>query len=179
MKKQQVIFTNHSENRSLSDGDAPDVEEPAIPHKISAATQREIEDHTRKFEALVNKSERVLLKISAVFPFDLFPDTVVIDENKLSIIHREFFFSPTILSFTIYDINDVVVESSIFFATLRLLPNGYGENWVQVKYLKKKEAIEAKRIVAGLRVGIKEGVDITKVQTPDLARKIAIMGAIN
>ena len=139
--------------------------------------QQEIKKHSEKFEVLVSKSEKVLLHVKAVFPFDFFPDEVLIDENKVNIIHHMFFYSQEVQSIIIQHIKDVIVDTSLFFATLKILPDGYNENWVSVSYLKRKDALGAKEIIAGLLVGFKEGVDITKVETPNLVQKIQTLGA--
>ena len=63
---------------------------------------------------LIKKSQSVLLKISSTFPFDLFPDSLVVDENKVSIIHRDF-MTEHVHSILIEDITDITVNTSIFF----------------------------------------------------------------
>ena len=45
-----------------------------------------------KLDQLVDTSQKALLKISSIFPFDIFIDTVSIDINKVTIIYRFFFF---------------------------------------------------------------------------------------
>ena len=49
-----------------------------------------IVDQTRKLERLITKSQKTLLEVTTVFPFDFFPDRVRIDEIKVDIISFEF-----------------------------------------------------------------------------------------
>src|SRR5579859_4040624 len=147
----------------------------------SVEEAKSIQENSQKFEKLVQKSDKVLLKIRAVFPFDFFPDSVVIDESKINIIHKQFFFSSEILSIPIHHIQDIEVDTSIFFATLKILPVGfsvmsYTENWVTVPYLWKRDAIRARRIISGLLIGIKEGIDFGKVDTANFVKKIEKLG---
>ena len=54
---------------------------------------------------LVKKSNRILVTISThKFPFDLFPDTINIEEGRLTIINRNFFLSSQVHSVDIKDV---------------------------------------------------------------------------
>ena len=141
--------------------------------------QDEIHIQSDKFETLVNKSTRVLLKINGVFPFDFFPDTLVIDENKVNIIHRMFFYTDEVQSILVHNIKDVLVDRSLFFASLSILPDGYSEQWVSIDCLWKEDATRARRIIFGLIAGHTEGIDLTKVETPDFTKKVEALGAVN
>lgn len=182
LKQQPVVFTNHNSNHSPNvseEGPPLDVDKNELtPQKsMLPKNEKEVRASSEKFETLVEKSAKTLLKIHTVFPFDFFPDTIIVDENKVNIIHREFFFSQDIQSILIHHVKDVVVETSLFFATLKILPDGYNENWVNIPYLKKNDGIRVRRIIAGLLVGFKEGLDMSKVETSNLVGKIEAMGA--
>lgn len=133
--------------------------------------------NSKKFEQLANNANRVLLKIRSVFPFDLFPDEITIDPVKVNIVTREFFLSSTIHSIYIKNILDVIVDCSPFFATLKIMYEGFGPNTVNVKFLKKDEAQKARRIIQGLAVAAKEGVDLTKLKTEDIISKAENIGS--
>lgn len=150
-----------------------------IDDTLSPEQQNEREKHNRRFNTLVKKSGRVLLRANAIFPFDFFPDTLVIDESKVNIIHRIFFFTDEIQSILVPHIKDVLIDNSLLFSTLLILPDGFSENWVSIEHLWKKDAVRARRIILGLLVGYKEGVDITKVETENFAKKIEALGSIN
>lgn len=153
-----------------------DIEERRVPKERNI---QQIKNFSQKFESLVEKSSRVLFRAKTVFPFDFFPDSVIIDENKVNIIHGMFFLSDEVQSILIHHIKDVIVDSAVFFATLKILPDGYGENWVDVSYLWKNDATRARRIISGLLVGFKEGIDITQVETTNLEKKIEALGAVS
>src|SRR5687767_10553618 len=116
-----------------------------------------------KLEKLLHRSTRTLLKIQTVWPFDLFPDDVAIDESKINIVQREFFASEIVHSIPISSIKDIELECSVFFATLHVVPDGYPQKEVVVPYLKKNEALRARRIIQGLIVTRKENIDLSKV----------------
>jgi len=136
----------------------------------------EQEKHQQKVEEMLDRGNNVLLKISAVWPFDFFPDEVVVDENKVNIICREFFFSEDIHSISIFNIKDISLETNIFFATLKIVPDGYPGQPLSIKFLVKSQAIRMRKIIQGLIETSKKGVDINKLPTDNPTSLIERLG---
>lgn len=130
----------------------------------------------KKLDDLVDGGHAPLLKIQAVFPFDFFPDEIIVDSAKVNIVQRDFFMSEDIHSILIDMIKDVALESGPLFATLKIVPDGYPGQPLSVRYLKKDEALRARRIIQGLMVGVKRGVDMSKIEHPHLKRNIEAVG---
>lgn len=103
-------------------------------------------------ESLKKETTSTLYKFHTVFPFDFFPDEITIDENKVSIISWNFFLNYDVRSILIEDITDVTVECGPFFAALTLVDssNFRFPITVKIEYLKKKEAIMARKLIQGL-----------------------------
>ncbi len=129
----------------------------------------------RKIQNLTNNSN-VLFKATAVFPFDFFPDNLSVDKNKVNIVYKEFFASEDIHSILIKNIKDIEIETSPFFATIKIVPDGYPASPIRITYLKKKEAIKARRIIQGLMTCYKEGIDLAKIKSNSLIQKIEDLG---
>jgi hypothetical protein len=135
-----------------------------------------------KLDNLVVKSRRVLFEANTVFPFDFFPDKIRIDENKVDMVYRHFFFEKHVVSILIGDINTVVLSSGVFFATIHIQLNKpkpaetdiyLGE---PINYLWKKDAIKIRRIILGLVAVHQQKIDLSKVPTENLAYKIEEIG---
>lgn len=133
-----------------------------------------------KLEKLINQSERVLLRAFSIFPFDFFPDELVIDASKIDIIYRDLLGFYTTHTVPIEDVVDVSVEAIPFFATLKITDKRYMESQeFQIRFLKLEEAIQAKRIIQGLIVAKSEGIDITNViNDQELLNKLEKLGQI-
>lgn len=129
-----------------------------------------------KFDSLLRGCKRMLLRISAIFPFDIFPDEIIIDECKVSVVFREFFFSDDIHSINIEMIRDVEVETGPFFAKLQILPDGYPSKPLIVKYLRRKDAYQARSVIQGLMLAKRNSIDLRKVNDNDLLSKLEILG---
>lgn len=46
-----------------------------------------------ELNSLADNSQRTVFRCHTVFPFTLFPDTIVVDQNKVDIIYGKLFFS--------------------------------------------------------------------------------------
>jgi hypothetical protein len=139
-----------------------------------------MDDPGQKLDNLVLKARRTLLEINTVFPFDFFPDRVRIDENKVDIISYEFFFTKHLISILIKNINSATISTGVFFATLNLevagFVTGYNVKPYPIRYLWKRDAIRARRIILGLIAAEKEKIDLAKVSSKDLIFKIEEIG---
>jgi hypothetical protein len=146
---------------------------PEIVTEPKADMQREIRE---KMDDLVDLSRRVLFKTTSVFPFEFFPDEIVIDPYKVNIVSREFFASERIHSIAIKEISDVLIDTGPFFAALKIIDKNFIENTIVVRYLKKQEALKARRIIQGIMIANKEELDIAKLEVDELAEKAEEIG---
>ncbi len=128
-----------------------------------------IAEHRSKMQNLAINSETVLLRISTFFPFDFFPDQISIETTQVNIVRSNFFFDHNIQSIPIKNILEVRIQDSILFSSLTLIDNAYLQNEVTISYLKKGQANKARRIIQGLVIASKEGVDCSKLEAQELA----------
>lgn len=133
-------------------------------------------DNTEKLMDLVEKSREPLLQIKTIIPFNPFPDEIIIDINKVNIINRYFFWSRHIHSVYIKDISDVIVETGLIFSTLKIVDVGFTENSIDIKYLSTGGAIKARKIIQGLVVAHKNGIDPSKYEFSDLSDQLEELG---
>jgi hypothetical protein len=129
-----------------------------------------------KFEQLVDQSGKIILNVKTVWPFDLFPNEITIDLNKVNIYFKEFFWSGQLRSVPIEKISSVFAETGLFFGTLKITSEDFIENAVDIKYLWREDAIHARRIIQGLMSVAKQRIDLTKISTHELPEKIAEIG---
>ena len=122
---------------------------------------------------LVKKSNRILVTISThKFPFYLFPDTINIEEGRLTIINRNFFLSSQVHSVDIKDISNIFINMAPFYAQLVIVSKTFVENEIKIKNLKKNEAVLVRRIVEGLRTFVSKQIDTSSYTIKDLVSKL-------
>lgn len=119
-------------------------------------------------EDMLSHSSRLLFRAKAIFPFDFFPNELIIDLSKVTFIERAFFGTNNTNSVYIKDIANVGVETGPFLATFRVVDVSYNTEKHVIHYLKRKDAITAQEIVQGLVTASKEELDLTKVTPSDV-----------
>lgn len=89
----------------------------------------------------------------------------------MTIITRQL-FSSQVHSVDIKDISSVFIETSILFASLRLVSKIYSQKELVVDRLWKKEAILLRRIIEGLRMFEKKEINISNFSKEELLTKL-------
>lgn len=135
--------------------------------------------NVRKLDDLSSATGNRLYKLSSVFPFDLFPDDIVIEQKQVVIVQRNFFYSSEQFQISIKDILAPVIESNFFFSKLKLElgAGGFKQNPPSISHLKKEEARKARRIIMGLVVANKENIELSGMDHNEMLRKIEKVGS--
>ena len=133
----------------------------------------------KRIDQLAKMTEGQLFKLSAIFPFDFFPNKIFIEQKQIIIIYNKFLSSKN-QHILIEDILSPVVESGLFFSTLRfeLGAGGFMQNPPPVQFLNKKDATRAKRIIIGLLICHKEKIDLSNMTTQAIIEKVEEIGRV-
>jgi len=122
--------------------------------------------------SLIEKSNEILFSLSShAFPFDLFPNTLNIEEGRITVINRHF-LSSEVHSIDIKNISNVFINRSILFAQLVVISKTYEENETKLRNLIPSQAIYARRIIEGLRILENENIDTSNYAKHELVGKI-------
>jgi hypothetical protein len=126
-------------------------------------------NHYTKFE---------LLRISSVFPFDFFPDTLVVTPEEVNIISKPFFYTEEVYPILIKDVRAVVLNKNLLFAQLTFDIQGIQVLQRQINFLWKEDAELARRLITGSMIVQKEKVDISKYSEVDLKNYLLSIGSV-
>lgn len=135
------------------------------------------EQNSEQLDNLIEKSNKNLQTLSTVFPFTLFPTTITIDPDKVTVTFKEFFASNNFQTMLIKEITNVEVQTDLFFGSLKIRDSADRAHEILVKFLKKKDAEKAREIIQGLIVGTKQGVDFSQIEQETLVKKVEELGA--
>jgi hypothetical protein len=119
-----------------------------------------------------------LLSLQTVFPFDILPNTIGIDENKVDIMVRRLFHSEQLHSLLISDIKSVTVTASVIFASRFFEVEGYETNPPVIPYIWKADAYTARDIIQGLITCNKEGIDVSKFNDENITERLKSIGQV-
>ena len=130
-----------------------------------------LESDRNKLDDLIRKSNRSIISISSVSPWSFSPNTIDVEESRVTFIFRQLFASQS-HSVDIKDISNVFIESGFFFATLQIVSRTFIQNDIKIEYLWKKEAYRAKDIIEGLRTFIQNDINSSNYEIDDLVNKL-------
>lgn len=138
----------------------------------------EDEKNRNQLNNLAKMTNNRLYKLTSVFPFDLFPNQIFIEEKQIIIVYKQFFFTSQDYHILIQDILMPIVETSLFFATFKIEmgPGGFMQNPPPVQFLRKRQALKAKRIIVGLLVCHKEEINLSSFNKKELLKKLEEIG---
>jgi hypothetical protein len=129
-----------------------------------------------KLALLQKGATSILLKCRTMFPFDLFPNTLIIDHNKVDIIYRNFFRISHTVSIHIAHINYVAVDSAFFLSTLRIDVKGMEQDPPPLIFLKTREAHLAKNLIFGLISVHADHIDLSHLPRHEVIHKLVEIG---
>lgn len=185
--------------RSLSDARTPPVrrsllgrdrwsgldaryELPFAKHRkqVNGATSQQAAEEPKsaieKLEGVVEKSQNILIKANAVFPFDLFPDSITVDRQKLTLVHRNFFVVKQTVSVQYGDIKNIQADIGPLFASLTITSEHFINNTQTIRFLPKKEALAIQQLVQGIIIANKEGIDCSEIDDQRMVELLNQLG---
>jgi hypothetical protein len=140
--------------------------------KETHATDKRKRLNNRKVAKLVKKSNRILVSISShALPFDLFPDIINIEEERITIINRHL-LSSEVHSVDIKNISNILINNSVFFSQLVIISKTFEENEIKIRNLRTRDAIFVRRIVEGLRIFENKQIDTSSFTKEELVAKL-------
>lgn len=173
---------NRREEQSKVDGNKQLVLDQLASKNEHNLTQSGIDQHTKNLATktetdtqnvidLVRKSNRSIISISSSFPWNIFPNTIDVEESRVTFKFRQFLSSQS-HSVEIKDISNVFIESSMFFATLQVVSRTYIQNDIKIGYLNKGRAKKVQRIIEGLRTFAEHDINSSNYEISELISKI-------
>ena len=133
------------------------------------ATKKESDKQT--VSDLVKMSNRCIYSIKPQFPWNIFPDTIDLEEERVTFTFRQF-LSTQSHSVDIKDISNVFIESSFISATLQVVSRTYIQNDIKIGHLNRKKADKARRIIEGLRTFVEHNINTSNYGVDELIAKI-------
>lgn len=124
----------------------------------------------------VAQANQVLVQVETIFPFTLFPDTVTIDREKMTIAKRQFFRMAQISSTQFVDIQSIEAIVGPFFGSLKITSKFFINNPRTVNFLKRDDAINIQRLVQGFIIAREKSIDLSSIEQDELVEKLTDIG---
>jgi hypothetical protein len=139
--------------------------------------RRELKDMVHEKDKLKDLASQstVIFETQSVFPFQLFPDRLIVESDKVTIVHRTFAWKG-IFPILLDNLNSVSVNRGLLFAALSFELTGYENNPGDIVHLWPENAAKAKRYIMGLLNAKKQGVDISKIPITEIKDDLEKIG---
>lgn len=131
-------------------------------------------DHLRK---VVKESSEVLGSARTVFPLTLFPDSVIVDRSKITIIKRDFFWTSRVISIQIEDILNIEAGVGPFFGSLNIASRVMSSvDHFRIDYFWRDDAIFLKHLIQGYVIAKHNKLDISQLTKKELIETLTGLG---
>ncbi len=130
-----------------------------------------------QLRGIVEMSHPTLAKASAIFPFDLFPDTLTIDRQKLTVVHRSFFNIEQTVCVQLADVTNIQANVGPFFGALTISSEHFINNTQTIKYVSRRNAIMIQHLLQGMIIAHKEHIDLNQIGDKELLRLLDDLGS--
>lgn len=148
------------------------------PHDPRRTDPARTQAASERLGQVVESSTQVLMQVTTVFPFTVFPTMVKVDREKLTITYKVFFALVKVISIQIYDIVGVVANAGPVFGSVRIFNRQHApEGATPVNYMWRRDALKLKRLLEGHIIARERGVDLSALSTPELVERLLDLGA--
>src|SRR5688572_25346830 len=132
--------------------------------------QKIIEKNREKLKQLRRQSEKVIYSASTFSILN--PTTIYIDREKLTIVQRPWWIFQKRFPILIKDIKTVVANIAVIFGEVILDISGYETNPDIIRPFWPGETLKVKRILLGLVIATREGIDLSVYDDEELLKEI-------
>lgn len=125
---------------------------------------------------ITEKSQDILYEATTVWPFTLFPDTITLDREKLTIANRAFWRVATITSVPVGEIMSAEATVGPFFGSMDLTFRFFANNERKIKFLTRKDATQLQRLLHGYIIAHRREIDVSSVSKDELCKLLVELG---
>jgi hypothetical protein len=140
--------------------------------------EEELEESTNEgLDVLVQQASQVIFETQTVFPFDLFPNKVIICVDKIIINYRGLFGRDQ-YSLLLENVTGARVTHNLYFSSLHIETFGIKDPPTPVYYLRNRDARLARRYILALIECKKAGVDLSGYDVEEVREKLRKLGKV-
>lgn len=134
-----------------------------------------VEETRQELREAIDGSNQVLAQATTALA--LFPDTIILDRAKLTIIKRPFFRMAEVTSMRIEDVLNVACTVGPFLGTITIVSRVMSsDQTTDIGKFWREDAQRVKRIAQGYVIALQRNIDCSKLPTRDLASMLEKLG---
>jgi len=110
----------------------------------------------------------ILFTANTVFPFVLFPDTISMDRQQLTIVHRSFFSTANTISVRIEDVLNVESNVGPFFGSIHIFSKYFTNDIKSIGFLSRANVLKIQRLIQGYMIAHHRKIDCSTIEKRQL-----------
>jgi hypothetical protein len=148
------------------------------PASESGSRSMTAEETKQELEEAIRGSNEVLASATTVLA--LFPDTMIVDRAKVTIVKRRFFRMAEIMSMRIEDVLNATCTVGPLFGTVSVTSRVLNEDQTtHIGRFSRADAKRLKRVVQGYVIALQREIDCSALETAELSGMLEKLGADN
>ena len=137
----------------------------------------EHDEAKKELKKAIEGSHEVLATATTVFPLTLFPDTITVDREKVTIATRSFFKTAELMSTRVEDILNVTANVGPLFGSIKIVSRIFSpDRPYKIEHLWKEDALKIKRVLQGYVIALKNEIDVKPLNSKELAKMLNDLG---
>lgn len=131
-----------------------------------------------KLQQIVSQSREVLAEgKTVILPVNLFPDTVIVDRTKVTIIKKSFFWSAQVISIRIEDVLNVSTSVGPLFGSLTISSRVMNStDHFEITHFWRKDATRLKCIIQGYMIAQHNNIETSHLTKEELIETLEELG---
>lgn len=150
--------------------------EPGSQEAAKDPAEQEPGEVHEKLIDVTEKAHDVLFEAETVFPFTLFPDTITLDKEKLSVASRSFFRTAKIITVPLTSLISAEASVGPFFGSVQMTSKYFVNSSHSVHFLWRNDATQIHRLLQGFIIAQEKGIDVSDIDTEDLRTLLHDLG---
>jgi hypothetical protein len=166
VKKELEKNQNNKSSAKKGGNDSKDSDEAA--KKQSESDQVQAQETHEKLIEVTEKAQDILFTADTVFPFTLFPDTISLDREKLTVVQRFFFRVAKVITVPVTSMISADANIGPFFGSVHMTSKYFVDNTHTVNFLWRHDAEKVHRLIQGFIIAHEKGIDVDDIEKEDL-----------
>lgn len=134
-------------------------------------------DRANNLADVLSLSNQILARANTIFPLDLFPDSIVLDRAKLTVVRRTFFFTEDVMSIRIEDILNASAAVGPFFGSVTIATRVLSSNdHFTIYKLWRKDALHLKHMIQGYVIARHNNISCDHLSREEMIRTLVELG---
>jgi hypothetical protein len=134
-------------------------------------------DEQGSVQDFATKSQAILFEATCVFPFNFFPDKIIIDRVKVSVVERHFWGEKETVSILHGDVLSANAHSYLFLASLTIMTRTFtARGPIEIHALKVADAFRARRILQGMAIARNQEMSLDELTDEELLKTVEQIG---